>query len=103
MDYTALLQTFCYLLSLGILLYFCFSEREISHAWRRRDAASMERERTARNIVMETYKRHYHAGGYVHKREILINLLDLLNVYNIGSCKEALEKPLDAADESTDS
>jgi hypothetical protein len=84
-----------YILSMAIMCCFFFSEREITHSWRRRDAAYQERERIARNVVMETYKRLFHSEDYITKRETLVNLLDLLNVYGLSSCKDALEKPQD--------
>jgi len=61
-------------------------ERELKQIYR-------ERCLTTQFIVMETYKRIYAApDNYIHKREILLNLIDLLNIQHVGSCKDALEK-----------
>jgi hypothetical protein len=61
--------------------------------WRQANLLSAQRCQTTVNIVMEMYKRLYHEDDYVHKRETLVNLLDLLNVHGVGSCVDALQNP----------
>jgi len=59
----------------------------------------LQRQRIAERIVMECYCRLYKQDDFIRRDEMLINLLDLLNVYGISSQVGAQENRVVQPDE----
>ena len=72
-------------------LYSVTILQEKRQSERRLNAILTERQRIAEWLVLESARRLYHIDEqYIHKNNALFLLQDLLNVYHLGSCTDAL-------------